>query len=59
MVFHHSEYTFLSGGSDNLKVWKCPDGEFLRNFSGHNSIVNCVALNTDNVLVSGADNGKI
>ena len=30
---------------------------FLRNFSGHNAIINTLALNLDNVLVSGADNG--
>ncbi len=39
------------------KVWKCPEGQFMRNISGHNTIVNCMALNTDNVLVSGGDNG--
>ena len=30
----------------------------MRNISGHNTIVNCMALNTDNVLVSGGDNGE-
>lgn len=32
---------------------------FLRNFSGHNAIINTLALNLDNVLVSGADNGSM
>ena len=59
MVIHPKEYTFASGAADNIKVWKCPDGQFLRNVSGHNSIINTMSLNTDNVLVSGADNGKI
>lgn len=56
---HHSEYTFISGAADNLKVWKCPEGKFLRNISGHNTIVNCLALNQDNVVVSGGDNGSM
>eukprot|EP01016_Furgasonia_blochmanni_P003363 TRINITY_DN11319_c0_g1_i1.p1 TRINITY_DN11319_c0_g1~~TRINITY_DN11319_c0_g1_i1.p1 ORF type:complete len:298 (+),score=31.69 TRINITY_DN11319_c0_g1_i1:64-957(+) len=59
LLFHPEEYTFLSGGSDNLKVWKCPEGIFLRNISGHNAIINTVAVNRDNVLVSGADNGGL
>lgn len=40
-------------------MWQCPEGRFLRNFSGHNAIVNAVALNKDGVLVSGADNGTL
>ncbi|KRW98951.1 WD40-repeat-containing domain [Pseudocohnilembus persalinus] len=59
LVFHPKEYTFASGAADNIKVWKCPEGEFLRNVSGHNSIINTLALNNDNVLVSGADNGSL
>ena len=31
----------------------------MRNLSGHNSIINSIALNKDNVLVSGADNGSM
>lgn len=56
---HPTEYTFFTGAPDNIKVWKCPEGEFLRNITGHNAIVNTVAINRDNVLVSGADNGSL
>jgi pleiotropic regulator 1 len=56
---HHSEYTFYSGSTDNIKVWRCPKGEFMRNIPGHNSIVNCMALNKDNVLCSAGDNGSM
>ena len=59
MSFHPEEYTFVSGASDNMKVWKCPEGEFLRNISGHHSIINDVAINQDNVLVSCADDGSM
>jgi pleiotropic regulator 1 len=31
----------------------------MRNISGHNAIVNSVALNKDGILVSGADNGSL
>lgn len=59
MVIHEDEYTFLSGGCDNIKVWQCPEGRFLRNITGHNAIVNSIALNKDGVLVSGSDNGLL
>jgi pleiotropic regulator 1 len=53
------EMTFVSGGADNIKKWQHRDGKFLRNLSGHNSIINCLAANEDGVLVSGADNGTL
>nr|CAB3264954.1 pleiotropic regulator 1 [Phallusia mammillata] len=59
IALHPTQYTFASGAPDNIKQWKFPDGDFIQNLSGHNAIVNCLALNTDGVLVSGADNGTI
>ncbi|RWS11220.1 Pleiotropic regulator 1-like protein [Dinothrombium tinctorium] len=50
---------FVSGAPDNIKQWRCPDGKFVQNLSGHNAIVNCLAINQDNVLVSGGDNGTM
>ena len=32
---------------------------FLKNLSGHSSIVNCLAVNEDGVMVSGGDNGSL
>ena len=46
-------FTFASASPDNIKQWKFPDGNFLQNLTGHNSIINCLAVNGDNVLVSG------
>lgn len=40
-------------------MWQCPEGRFLRNISGHNSIINSIALNKDGILVSGSDNGSL
>ena len=59
MTLHHEDYSFITGGCDNIKVWKFPEGKFLRYISGHNAIVNAVSLNKDNVLVSGGDNGSL
>lgn len=42
-----------SASPDNIKQWKFPNGEFIQNLSGHNAIVNSLAANADNVLVSG------
>ncbi|OAD58867.1 Pleiotropic regulator 1, partial [Eufriesea mexicana] len=59
VTFHPSLYMFASASPDNIKQWKCPEGKFIQNLSGHNAIVNCLAVNPDGVLVSGADNGTM
>lgn len=59
LALHPRQYTFASASPDNIKQWKFPDGTFLQNLAGHNAIVNCLALNSDGVLVSGADNGTL
>lgn len=59
VALHPSEFSFASASPDNIKIWKFPDGNFLQNFTGHQSIVNTLAMNSDNVLVSGGDNGSM
>ncbi|CAN8012264.1 unnamed protein product [Ixodes pacificus] len=59
LLVHPKLYAFASGGPDNIKQWKCPDGKFIQNLSGHNAIVNCLGMNDDGVLVSGGDNGTL
>ncbi|XP_050348654.1 pleiotropic regulator 1 [Nymphalis io] len=59
IVIHPSLYTFASASPDNIKQWKCPEGKFIQNLSGHNAIVNCMAVNPEGVLVSGGDNGTM
>ncbi|XP_046670043.1 pleiotropic regulator 1 [Homalodisca vitripennis] len=59
VVFHPTLYMFASASPDNIKQWKCPEGNFIQNLSGHNAIVNCLAINPEGVLVSGADNGTL
>uniref|UniRef100_A0A8C5E2E3 Pleiotropic regulator 1 n=1 Tax=Gouania willdenowi TaxID=441366 RepID=A0A8C5E2E3_GOUWI len=55
----HIIHGFASGSADNIKQWTFPDGKFIQNLSGHNAIINTLAVNSDGVLVSGADNGTI
>ncbi|XP_017139156.1 pleiotropic regulator 1 [Drosophila miranda] len=59
VVLHPSLYMFASASPDNIKQWRCPEGNFVQNISGHTAIVNCMAANNDGVLVSGGDNGTM
>jgi|EP00945_MAST-04E_sp_MAST-4E-sp1_P005808 pleiotropic regulator 1 len=57
MALHPTEFTFASASADNIKKWKFPEGRFMDNFQGHDTIVNCLSLNHDGVMVSGGDDG--
>ncbi|KAI6043652.1 WD40-repeat-containing domain protein [Pisolithus marmoratus] len=61
LAIHPTEYSFASGsaGGNNIKKWKCPEGAFVCNFSGHNAIINSLSVNADGVLFSGGDNGTL
>lgn len=43
----------------SIKKWKCPEGIFVNNFTGHEAIINTLSLNSEGVLFSGADNGTL
>ncbi|XP_002164606.2 pleiotropic regulator 1 [Hydra vulgaris] len=59
IVIHPTQYTMASASADNIKQWKFPEGNFIQNLGGHNAVLNCMAINSDNVLVSGGDNGSM
>jgi len=59
LALHPRQYTFASAAPDNIKQWKFPDGNFMQNISGHNAILNALAVNSEGVTVSGADNGSM
>ncbi|KAF8549318.1 WD40 repeat-like protein [Imleria badia] len=61
LAIHPTEYSFASGsaGGNNIKKWKCPDGTFVFNFSGHNAIINTLSVNAEGVFFSGGDNGTL
>lgn len=53
LATHPKEFTFASGSTGSIKQWKCPEGAFMQNFDGQNSIINTLSVNEDNVLFSG------
>ena len=53
LAVHPKEFTFASGSTGSIKQWKCPEGAFMQNFEGHNSIINTMCVNEDNILFSG------
>ncbi|KAK5160236.1 pre-mRNA-splicing factor prp46 [Oleoguttula sp. CCFEE 6159] len=59
LTVHPKEFTFATGSTNTIKQWKCPEGAFMQNFEGHNAVINSLAVNEDNVLFSGADNGSV
>ncbi|KAI0795851.1 WD40 repeat-like protein [Abortiporus biennis] len=61
LAIHPTEYSFASAsaGGNNIKKWKCPEGTFVCNFSGHNAIINTLSVNAEGVLFSGGDNGTL
>jgi len=59
MVHHHEDSSFASAGADNIRAWKLPEGQQIRKLSGHNTTINTLALNLDNVIVSGGDDGSM
>ncbi|XP_059619295.1 pleiotropic regulator 1 [Phlebotomus argentipes] len=59
VVIHPTLYMFASASSDNIKQWRCPEGNFIQNLTGHSAIINCMAVNPEGVLVSGGDNGTV
>ncbi|KNZ56008.1 hypothetical protein VP01_2520g2 [Puccinia sorghi] len=61
LTIHPTEYSFASGsaGGNNIKKWKCPEGMFVHNFSGHDAIINTICVNEEGVMYSGADNGSM
>jgi pleiotropic regulator 1 len=59
LVTHPTEFTFASASPGQIKQWLCPKGDFMMNFDGHNSVINTLSVNEDNVLFSGGDNGSV
>ncbi|KAF2667569.1 WD40 repeat-like protein [Microthyrium microscopicum] len=59
LATHPNEFTFASGSTNSIKQWKCPEAAFMQNFDGHNSIVNTLSVNAENVMFSGGDDGSM
>lgn len=52
LTLHPKYYSMASASPDNIKEWKFPSCDFIQNLNGHNAILNALAVNSDNVLVS-------
>jgi pleiotropic regulator 1 len=59
LTTHPTEFTFASASTGSIKQWKCPEGAFMQNFEGQNAVINSLAVNQDDVLFSGGDDGSI
>ena len=66
LLIPKNEYSFLSAAADDIKVWSCPEGKFIRDIRDGNveigkemGIVNCLALNDEGILVCGGEDGKL
>ncbi|OAF67660.1 Pre-mRNA-processing protein 46 [Intoshia linei] len=59
IVLHPTYKMMASASPDNIKLWTFPEGNFIHNMNGHNVIINALAINQDNVFVSGGDNGSL
>ena len=54
LVSHKLENSFCSAASDKIRFWSS-QGDHLRSVHQEENIINTVALNDDNVLVTGSD----
>jgi pleiotropic regulator 1 len=60
MAAHPQDFAFAAGSADNIKKYRLPQGEFLHNMLQEpRTIVNALAINEDNVMVTGGDNGAL
>ena len=61
LAIHPTEYSFASGsaGGNNIKKWKCPEGTFVFNFSGHDAIINTMSVNAEGVFFSAGESLSI
>lgn len=41
--------------TNSIKKWKCPEGIFVHNFTGHEAIINTLSLNSEGVMFSGGE----
>jgi len=62
IALHPTQFMFASGSADNIKQWRLPQGQFIQNMGGrenHNTIINSMTITSDNVMVSGGDDGTL
>ena len=58
IVIPDNEYSFISGGCDCIRVFKCPEGSLIRNLRDNEGILNGLDLG-EGILVSGGEDGIV
>jgi hypothetical protein len=46
---------FAYANVSSIKKWKCPEGIFVHNFTGHEAIINTLSMNEEGVMFSGGE----
>lgn len=60
MNFHPTEFSMASACTDDIRSWRLPEGSLLTNFESHTcGIINSLAINQNDVLMAGSDNGML
>jgi pleiotropic regulator 1 len=59
LLLHPTDFAMISASADAIKKFALPDGVFVSNYKSHNAIINSLAINADNVMVSGGDDGTL
>ena len=59
LLIPNKEYSFISAGADDIKIWNCPEGKYIRSIKGSQGIINTIALNRDGVFVCGGEDGRL
>ena len=59
LVQHPKLWSFISASSDAIFQWNGETAQFFKEFKSHNSVINSLAINEDDVMVSVGDDGSI
>lgn len=59
LLIPENEYSFVSAGADDIKIWSCPDGKYIRSIKGTEGIINTIALSSEGTFVVGGEDGKL
>ena len=59
LATHPQEFTFAAASTGIVKQFKCPEGAFMQNFEGQNTVINTLSVNRENTLISGGDDGSL
>lgn len=59
LASHPSQWSFVSASQDSMYQWNGQDSNLFKEYKGHDSIKNAIAVNEDNVMVSAGDDGTL